>query len=146
MGTSEEKKIRNRQYYLANKQRLLEHTKEYRQAHRKEYNEWQRNRYHQDIDNASITYHKSVNTDRARKYRQTEAGKAATRAAVKRYEKKNQERRKAWMLAQSIEKKPCEVCQEPNTHRHHPDITKPLEVVFLCPKHHKEADAGIKSP
>lgn len=32
--------------------------------------------------------------------------------------------------------KPCEVCGDKKTHRHHPDYSKPLEVVFLCRKHH----------
>lgn len=36
-----------------------------------------------------------------------------------------------------ITKKPCEVCGDTNVHGHHPDYTKPLEVMWLCPIHHK---------
>lgn len=33
---------------------------------------------------------------------------------------------------------PCEVCGSTHRiHRHHPDYDKPLEVMFLCPKHHQ---------
>lgn len=36
------------------------------------------------------------------------------------------------------EKKPCEKCGDTNVHGHHPDYSKPLEVIWLCPKHHRE--------
>lgn len=35
-----------------------------------------------------------------------------------------------------IEKQPCEVCGAANTHGHHEDYHKPLEVRWLCPVHH----------
>ena len=31
---------------------------------------------------------------------------------------------------------PCEVCGEQNTHAHHDDYLKPLEIRWLCPLHH----------
>ncbi len=37
-----------------------------------------------------------------------------------------------------IERKPCAICGEKKTHAHHPNYSKPLEVIFLCPVHHKE--------
>lgn len=39
-----------------------------------------------------------------------------------------------------IEKKKCMVCKNPKTEAHHPDYSKPLEVVWLCRKHHNEVD------
>jgi len=35
-----------------------------------------------------------------------------------------------------LTRKPCEECGQKNTHAHHNDYSKPLEVVWLCPKHH----------
>ena len=32
----------------------------------------------------------------------------------------------------------CEVCGETKTHGHHPDYSKPLSVIWLCPLHHKQ--------
>lgn len=37
-----------------------------------------------------------------------------------------------------ITRQPCEVCGEPKTDGHHTDYDKPLEVVWLCRKHHAE--------
>jgi hypothetical protein len=38
-----------------------------------------------------------------------------------------------------ILRKPCSVCNDPNSHGHHEDYEKPLDVLWLCPIHHKEA-------
>ena len=39
-----------------------------------------------------------------------------------------------------LERQPCEVCGNPKSHAHHDDHTKPLEVHWLCAKHHKERE------
>ncbi len=39
--------------------------------------------------------------------------------------------------AGKLVKKPCEVCGASFVHAHHPDYSEPLEVIWLCPAHHR---------
>jgi sigma-70-like protein len=41
-----------------------------------------------------------------------------------------------------ISKRPCKVCGDENSEAHHEDYDKPLEVVWLCKKHHDEHHRG----
>lgn len=65
------------------------------------------------------------------------------RQAVDKYARENPEKRRAWMtlntaLAEGrVTKTGCEVCGAEKVHGHHGDYTKPLEVRWLCPLHHK---------
>lgn len=43
-----------------------------------------------------------------------------------------------------IKRKPCKICKAKKTHAHHPDYSKPLEVVFLCPLHHRQLHIKLK--
>ena len=36
-----------------------------------------------------------------------------------------------------IAKRPCSICGAAEAEAHHPDYSKPLQVVWLCRKHHK---------
>jgi ribosomal protein S14 len=38
----------------------------------------------------------------------------------------------------AVLKQPCVICGNPDTHGHHPDYGKPLEVIWLCSQHHGE--------
>lgn len=42
-----------------------------------------------------------------------------------------------------IEKQPCFICGE-KSEAHHPDYDRPLDVVWLCPAHHKQVHAMAK--
>lgn len=43
-----------------------------------------------------------------------------------------------------LEKWPCMICGE-KAEAHHPDYDQPLDVVWLCPAHHKQAHALIRN-
>lgn len=44
----------------------------------------------------------------------------------------------------AIQRQPCWVCGG-KAEAHHPDYSRPLDVVWLCSKHHKEAHGAAKS-
>lgn len=47
-----------------------------------------------------------------------------------------QEKARYHVKAGNIKKLPCKCCSDTNTHAHHSDYHKPLDIVWLCPKHH----------
>lgn len=50
----------------------------------------------------------------------------------------------AAIKSKKIIKQPCEVCGDIKSQGHHDDYTKPLEVRWLCQKHHKELHRKYK--
>lgn len=74
-----------------------------------------------------------------KRYAQTHSAQMV--ANVTRWRKKNPEKKRAQVALQRAVKKglvipqPCEVCGE-KAEAHHPDYSKPLEVVWLCHLHH----------
>jgi hypothetical protein len=102
-----------------------------------------------------IDYYKNYDKERANLphrvearflYSKTEKGKLSGNKAKAKWRDNNSDRRAAHgILYRAIRsgkviKMPCEVCgRSEKIHGHHEDYTKPLEVKWLCPKHHKDA-------
>jgi hypothetical protein len=80
-------------------------------------------------------------------YRQTVAYAVSHAAAAIRWSEKHPERSKAICAVNNavrdgrLKKHPCWVCGN-KAHAHHPDYSQPLDVVWLCPAHHKAAHAA----
>lgn len=61
----------------------------------------------------------------------------------------NGTRAKAWAAVEKatkngdLLKEPCSICHDPNSQAHHEDYSKPLDVIWLCPKHHGERHRQI---
>lgn len=67
------------------------------------------------------------------------------RIQEERYPEKLRARRKVHKAIRSgkLERQPCEVCGiTEDIHAHHDDYSKPLEVRWLCRKHHREVHGG----
>ncbi len=78
-----------------------------------------------------------------RKYAQTEVGRIKKLANFYRMIEKYPEKYKARYALRNavrlgkIEKGVCEVCSSAHTESYHDDYSKPLEVRWLCPLHHR---------
>jgi len=74
----------------------------------------------------------------------TERGKAKLKRHTQRYRKLNPGKYRATRIANNalrdgrLIKRPCEVCGETSVEKHHDDYSKPLEVRWLCRKHHRQ--------
>lgn len=85
-----------------------------------------------------------------KEYAQTAAGKAAHRRAVQKWQDRHPERDKAAEIAGNavrdgrLIRQPCLICGE-KAEAHHPDYSAPLDVVWLCSAHHKQAHAMARA-
>ncbi len=77
-----------------------------------------------------------------RAYQKTEAGKAAMARANKAWQDRNALKRAAHIIAGNairdgkLVKQPCEECGAKKVEAHHEDYERPLDVIWLCRKHH----------
>ena len=85
---------------------------------------------------------------RQKAYRTTPKGRAAHRRASREWIEKNLVKRAAHILvgnaikSGALVRQSCEVCGSGRAQAHHDDYTKPLEVRWLCRKHHLEHHKG----
>lgn len=83
-----------------------------------------------------------------KEYAQTPEGKAAHRRAHQASYLRYPERKKATETVSNavrdgrLQKQPCWVCGE-QAQAHHPDYSRPLDVVWLCVSHHRQAHALV---
>ena len=99
---------------------------------------------------ADVNKHRQENLERIRAYDKMRASMphriASRNAIVKAYEKRFPERKKAVSMLNNavrdgkVKKHPCWVCGNKAV-AHHPDYSRPLDVVWLCQAHHKQTHA-----
>lgn len=107
--------------------------------------------YHNCTETRKKTVEKYNRTEKAsartKRFLSTEKGKIYNREKQARQRKRYPDRCEARMIAHKNLPVflPCSVsrCNEKGE-RHHPDHSKPLEVVYLCKKHHVEAHYGTE--
>ncbi len=91
--------------------------------------------------------------DGGREYEKARNQNPKRRAARSVYHRRNcakyPERRKARVMVGNairdgrLKRLPCEVCGDPKSEAHHPDYSKPLDVRWLCLRHHREAEGRL---
>lgn len=77
-----------------------------------------------------------------KEYEQTPAGKEKLRLAKAAWALRNPEKRAAEFAVSNavrdgrLQRLPCYVCGSSDSEGHHEDYSRPLDVIWLCPKHH----------
>ena len=110
----------------------------------------------------SVNAHRQANLERVRGYDRMRGSMPHRVAARKEYQKtpafteshktanfkwteKHPDRRKASLIVGNavrdgkLKRHPCLVCGHEKVEGHHPDYSRPLDVVWLCNAHHREA-------
>lgn len=105
-----------------------------------------------DCTKKDVDAHRQSNLERVRSYdrmRASQPHRIALRQRVQsEWKKEHPNRRKAQnqlshaVRAGKLKKQPCWVCGA-HAVAHHPDYDRPLDVVWLCQPHHKQAHALV---
>lgn len=104
---------------------------------------------------ADVKKHRQENWESVRAYDRLRASQPHRVAKAKelreRWRAEHPARRSAHAKVQyalrsgKLQKQPCWVCGD-KAEGHHPDYSRPLDVVWLCPPHHKQAHALVTQP
>lgn len=99
-----------------------------------------------------VTDHRYRNLERIKEYDRERSNTPRKRKQRSDWQKKNPEKIKAEKQCGAAIKSgvltrgPCEVCQSTEwVDAHHEDYSKPLEVMWLCRKHHRLRHSELKS-
>jgi hypothetical protein len=106
-----------------------------------EYKDWYR-KYRQKNRDKFADYNRVYN-----KLWRQKNGYHNERNSKKRYPEKQKARNMVLTALANgkLVKKPCKICNELKVEGHHEDYSKPLKVVWLCKKHHVEADIKLRN-
>lgn len=95
-------------------------------------------------DIAWLISEKIRHREKSQKYRQEGRSVSCSKESKAKWIENNLHKRKAHaILANAIRsgliaRKPCQICGNPKSEGHHEDYSKPLDVMWLCRKHHGE--------
>lgn len=82
-------------------------------------------------------------------WKKTPIGRASV-SRTQKHVKRNPKTRKAQQVVSGqvkrgkMTRQPCCVCNQPNADAHHEDYSRPLDLVWLCDKHHKQRHVAIQ--
>jgi hypothetical protein len=90
-----------------------------------------------------LAYHRAYQRSYFQDEGNRERRNALMRANAKLHADHHKARRKVRheIVMGRMQRQPCEVCGAEEVHAHHDDYSKPLDVRWLCPSHHREHHA-----
>jgi hypothetical protein len=85
---------------------------------------------------------KAIRRIHRNRFASTEAGKAVQKRCLQKYPEKKRARNIVTLAIKhgELTQQPCQKCGASPAEAHHEDYSKPLEVEWLCKKHHAEKD------
>lgn len=133
-------------YAKENRDKLREYSRKRRSEKREEIREYQRkwaDAHREQIRECGRRYSRSEQ-GKLKKKQYYESHKQAFFERAKENRSLHPDERKArqmvstYLMRGKIKKSPCEICGNPKADAHHDDYNKPLEIRWLCRKHHAE--------
>lgn len=100
-------------------------------------------------DRARYLKEKDYRRAKGKEYMRTDAGRNSHALSVRKWRDNNKVRRAAHVILNNalrkgvVEKLPCFICGG-HAEAHHPDYDRPLDVTWLCNKHHNEIHLAHK--
>lgn len=133
------KRDKNRNRSEKSIEKIKEYKSEWQKKNRKLLNERLRQRYAENIEES-----RSQARERAVRYRKTKEYQSKKNEYDRKYRKVNPEKARAKdkikhaiKTGKLIRSPICQICQKKcDTHGHHKDYSKPLDVIWLCPTCH----------
>ena len=150
-------KKKQREYYLEHKESFKSYNDNYRKRNREKLRLKSKENYikNQDYYKEYRLKHSEKNRQYQKQYKIRNPGKI--KALNQKYQAEHAEKLKVYKKEKNltvwgdavrklnyakrkrkIKQRPCEVCGDENSQAHHYDYNKPLDVMWLCPKHHAE--------
>lgn len=131
LRNKEKLQARRKEYYLQNRERDKEYSKKYYISHRQEILEKAKT-YQREHYSERVSYRKGWEEDNKEYVR--ERARLYAESHREKYHLKDKARR----LTDKLTKQSCQICGAEKAEAHHCDYNKPLEVMWLCKKHHVE--------
>ncbi len=100
--------------------------------------------YYKEFDRQRANYPRRIAARKA--YAKTAAYKRSHSKSSRRYHAEAPIKKQAHTAISSairdgtLKRQPCHVCGAKKVEAHHPDYTKPLDVLWLCKRHHEDQD------
>lgn len=123
---------------------IIRKNTEYKRRNREKVNTQKREYYRLNPDKVKASNKKWYENNKEKRseyhkeYLKTVGGKESVHKSLRKYQDSNRDKLRIWNIAKVIKITECEMCGEEGQVRHHPDYSKPLEVMCLCRKCHKK--------
>ena len=133
---NERMKVKNKKWRMENPEKKKKSDKQYRENNKDKINEyWRKNRDKKRLKDLKYYMKRKLSGNPIK----TKPVPASKETRLKN-RKKIIARRilNCELIKGTIKKEKCEVCKSEKVEAHHKDYNKPLEVIWLCHKHHRE--------